>query len=112
MSNNYLKIFYNTFPTKLNFFIISILLSVPAILLGDWKIFILPLLFFAILYLVIGEQFLMVFIVVTLFTLVGELNESLRVVVHLVDFALIGFLFLRKFGLNFQDYPRVPKSII
>jgi O-antigen ligase len=112
LSNNYLKIFYNTFPTKLNFFIISILLSVPAILLGDWKIFILPLLFFAILYLVIGERFLMVFIVVTLFTLVGELNESLRVVVHLVDFALIGFLFLRKFGLNFQDYPRVPKSII
>lgn len=112
MVSTYYKIFRNTTPTNHNFFLLSILLSITAILLGDWKIFFLPVIFFAILYFILGERFLIVFILITLFTLVGELNESLRVVVHLVDFTLLGILFLKKFGLNFHNYPKVPKSII
>jgi hypothetical protein len=44
--------------------------------------------------------------------LVGELDPSLRTVVQLTDFVLLGYLFLKRFGLNFLSYKRVPKSVL
>ncbi len=58
------------------------------------------------------RDFIIAVILITLFTLVGELNASLRSVIHFVDFTLLGILFLKKFGLNFNSYPRIPKSLI
>jgi O-antigen ligase len=107
----YFKIFQNTWPININFVLISILLSVPALLLGELSIYFIPIIFLITLSYIYGEKFIIALILISLFTLVGELNESLRAVVHLVDFTLLGILFLKKFGLNFKDYPRVPKSI-
>jgi len=109
---HYYKTYQNTWPNNLNFILISILLSIPALLLGEWSIYILPIIFLITLSFIFSERFIIALILITLFTLVGELNQSLRAVVHLVDFTLLGFLFLKKFGLDFQEYPKIPKTII
>ena len=104
--------YQNILPNKFNFVLFSILLSIPALLLGGWVIYLLPIILLTALCFIFGERFLILLILITLFTLVGELSQSLRAVVHLVDFTLLGFLFLQKFGINFQMYPKVPKSIV
>ena len=96
MTDHSIKIFKNTVQTKFNFFLISLLLSVPAILLSEWSIFIIPFLFFLLLSLIYGEKFLIALILISLFTLVGELNASLRSVIHFVDFTLLGIFFFKK----------------
>ncbi|MCW8806138.1 MAG: O-antigen ligase family protein [Ignavibacteriaceae bacterium] len=106
-----IKIFKDTVQTKFNFFLISLLLSLPAILLSEWSILAVPMFFFLLLSLIYGEKFLIALILITLFTLVGELNSTLRSFIHLIDFSLLGILFLRKYGLNFNSYPRIPKSL-
>lgn len=98
----------NIFPLL----VVSIFLSLPAIVLGNNIIYALPVLLTISLSLIYGERFIIVIILITLFTLVGEFNPSLRSVVHLVDFTLLGLLFLKKYGLNFSYYPRIPKSLI
>ena len=98
--------------TKLNFVFISVLLSMLAILLSNWSFFISPLIVLAILFAIYGERFIIAFVLITLFTLVGELDPSLRTVVQLTDFVLLGYLFLKRFGLNFLSYKRVPKSVL
>lgn len=81
-------------------------------MLGEMAIFILPVIFLIILSYIFGERFLIAIILISLFTLVAELNKSLRIVVHLIDFTLLGILFLKRFGLNFKEYIRIPKSIV
>jgi len=61
---------------------------------------------------IFGERFVLAIVIISLFTLVGEISRSLRSVVQLVDFALLGILFLKRFGLNFHTYPQIPKSVI
>lgn len=111
MFSNYYKIFQNTWPNNINFIRVSILLSIPVLFLGEWSIYFLPVILLTTLCFIYGERFIIALILITLFTLVGELSESLRAVVHITDFTLLGILFLKRFGLNFKDYPRIPKSI-
>ena len=100
-------------PTKTHdFLILSVVLSLPTILLGEKILFALPVVIVIMLSFIFGERFVFAFIIITLFTLVGELNRSLRIVIQLVDFTLLGILFLKRFGLRFNSYPRVPKSVI
>lgn len=61
---------------------------------------------------VFGERFIIVFVIVTLLTLVGDVSPSLRTVVHIVDFSLLGILFLKRFGLEWSKYPKVPKILV
>lgn len=100
------------FKDNFYFILISISLSIPAILLSDWILFILPLIVLITLIYVYQERLLIFIIIITLFTLVGELNQFLRTVVHLIDFSLLGILFLKKYGLNLKLYPKIPKSLI
>lgn len=97
---------------KLLLFAISILLSFPAIILGKDIVYALPVLLLMLMSLIYGERFIIAVILITLFTLVGELNASLRSVVHYIDFTLLGIFFLKRYGLNFTIYPRIPKSLI
>lgn len=99
------------FNSNFNLILLSIILSIPAILLGNWILFILPLLVLIALTYAFEERFLIAIIIITLFTLVGELNRSLRTAVHLIDFSLLGVLFLQKYGLNFKLYPPIPKHL-
>lgn len=91
---------------------ISIALSLPVILLGENLVFILPLLLVVILALIFGERFILAVIIISLFTLVGEVSRSLRSLVHIFDFSLLGYFFLKRFGLDFSNYPKLPRSII
>lgn len=60
---------------------------------------------------IFGERFIYGFVIVTLFTLVGELNRSLRLIIQVTDFSLLTYLFLKRFGLQINLYPRIPKSL-
>ena len=91
---------------------VSLLLSLPAIALGSSLIFAIPVLIAILLSLIYGERFIIAFVIITLFTLVGEFNRSLRIVVQIVDFSILGYLFLKRFGLEFESYKRIPKSVI
>ena len=97
---------------NLSLLLLSIGLSIPAILLGENLLLALPVVFVIMLGFVFGERFVLAIIIISLFTLVGDLGRSLRLVVQFVDLTLLGILFLKRFGLNFQSYPTVPKSVL
>jgi len=100
-------------PTKIHvFLVLSIVLSLPTIIVGEKILFALPVLVIIMLSFVFGERFIVAIIIISLFTLVGDLNRSLRTVVQLVDITLLSILFLKRFGLNFQSYPKIPKSVL
>lgn len=100
-------------PTKIHvFLVLSIVLSLPTIVMGEKILFALPVLFIIMLSFILGERFIIAIILISLFTLVGDLNRTLRLVVQLVDFSLLGILFLKRFGLNFYSYPQIPKSVL
>lgn len=91
---------------------LSILLSLPTIVVGEKILYTLPVLFIIMLSFIFGERFILSIILISLFILVGDLSRSFRTVVQLLDFALLGILFLKKFGLDFNSYPKIPKSIL
>jgi len=78
---------------NLSLLALSIGLSIPAILLGENILLALPVAIIIMLSFVFGERFILAIIIISLFTLVGELSRSLRTVVQLVDFTLLGILF-------------------
>lgn len=90
---------------------LSIALSVPVVILGENLLFAVPVVIIVLMSFIFGERFIIGIVIISLFTLIGELSRSLRTVVHLVDFTLLGILFLKRFGLNFYSYPKVPKSV-
>ncbi len=96
----------------LTLLIFSILLSVPTLVLGNNIVYAIPVLLTILLSLIFGERFIISVILISLFTLVREFNASLRSVIHLVDFTLLGILFLNKYGLKISAYPQIPKSLI
>lgn len=106
------KISSNVLKLDFIYFLICTLLGISAILLSNWSLYILPIIVLVILSSIYGERFIISIILITLFTLIAELIQSLRLVVHLIDFVLLGIIFLRRFGLNFELYARVPKSVI
>lgn len=97
---------------NLSLLVLSIVLSIPAILLGENILLALPVVIVIMLSFILGERFIVAIIIISLFTLVGDLNKTLRSVVQLVDFTLLGILFIKRFGLNFYSYPQIPKSVI
>jgi len=109
--NNLIKLLDIELRDLQSLFLVSLVLSIPAILLGDYLIILLPLILFLILSFSFGEKFIVVLIVVSLFTLVGDISRTLRNIVYVIDFSLLGYFFLRKYGLNFNAYPRIPKSL-
>jgi len=95
-----------------NFVFIAVLLSLPAIILKDWILFSFPLIIAIILSRVYGERFIIALVLISLFTLIGDISRTLRTIVQLTDLSLIGYLFLKRYGLNFSTYKSVPKSVI
>lgn len=91
---------------------ISILLSLPVILIGSSIVLAIPIMIVVFLSVLFGERFILAIVLITLFTLVGELDRTLRSIVQLVDFTILGIFFLKRYGLKFESYPKIPKSII
>jgi O-antigen ligase len=92
--------------------LLSVILSVPVIILGENIIFLLPMLVIVMFIYIFGERFILAIIIISLFTLVGEVSRTLRSLVYVFDFTFLGYFFLKKFGLNFRFYPKVPRSVI
>lgn len=97
---------------NLSLLVLSIGLSIPAILLGENILLALPVVIVIMLSFIFGERFIFAFVIISLFTLVGDLSRPLRSVVQLVDFTMLGVLFLKRFSLNFYSYPQIPKSVV
>jgi putative inorganic carbon (HCO3(-)) transporter len=107
----YNKIFVNEDFSAKKIFSISIGITIFALIVGDYALYGcigLLLILFSFLY---GERFVLPFIIISLFTLVGDVSTQLRLVVHLIDFTLLGILFLKRFGLKWNSYPRIPKVV-
>lgn len=66
----------------------------------------------SLLILLYGERFLIGLIIVSLLSIVSDFGSTIRLFVQIINFSLLGFLFLKHYGLNFSDYPKVPKSIL
>lgn len=107
---SFLKIYISSYTPKIIF--LSLLLSFVAVLMGNYVIYGVAVIFIGLLWLLLGEQLLLVLVIISLFTLFAETETSLRTLVHLVDFSVLGYLFIKRFGLTFNSYPRVPKSIV
>lgn len=58
------------------------------------------------------DQFLLGFVIVTLFTVTNDLSPLLRPFIHAADFLILFYLFIREYGFEFSRYPRVPKIIM
>jgi O-antigen ligase len=105
-----LKVYISSYTPKIIF--LSFLLSCLAVLLGNYVVYGAALVLLGVLWLLLGEQLLLVLVIISLFTLFAETETSLRTIVHLVDFGILGYLFFTRFGLKFNSYPRVPKSVL
>ncbi len=93
--------------------IILVVLSVfsTVILINDLFIGI-AVLVISLLILLYDERFLFGLIIVTLFSIVSGFGSTLRLVVHITNFSLLGFLFIRHYGFNFTEYPKIPKPLL
>lgn len=87
-------------------------LAVIAILSTDYLVYIFAAIAIVIFTVLFGERFVYGFIIVTLFVLVGDVDQTLRAFIHAIDFSLLAFLFLKKYGLSSLDYPKPPRVVI
>jgi O-antigen ligase len=107
-----LKIFNIDLKDSYELLLLSVMLSLPVIILGENIILLLPLIIIVMFAYIFGERFILAIIIISLFTLVGEVSRTLRSLVYVFDFTFLGYYFLKRFGLDFHIYPRVPRSVI
>ena len=100
-----------TSKENLSLLVLSVGLSLPAILLGENILLALPVVLIVMFSFIFGERFIYGFIIVTLFTLVGDFSGPFRIYVQLTDFILLGILFLKRYGFGWTTYPRIPNSL-
>jgi len=93
--------------------IILVVLSVfSTVLLINYLFIGIAVLVISLLILLYDERFLFGLIIVTLFSIVSGFGSTLRLVVHITNFSLLGFLFIRHYGFNFTEYPKIPKPLL
>ncbi len=91
---------------------LSVLLVVVAVMLNNVSVYAVIALLFLLPIFIYGERYLILFVLVSFFTLVGDVNPALRTIIHTIDFGALGYLFLRKYGIDFKKYPRLPKELL
>lgn len=90
-----------------------VILSVAiSVLLVNYLIVGIAAIIISILIILYGERFLLGLIIVSLLSIVNEFGSTIRLFVQIISFSLIGFLFIKHYGLNFTKYPKVPKSVL
>ena len=97
---------------SLSVVVIAILLGLFASMFGEYIIYGILGLLFIIPFIIYGEKYIIFFIIVSLFTLVGDINKDLRAVIHILDFSLLALLFLYHYGFQIKEYPKIPRSLI
>jgi len=92
--------------------VLLVILSIAsAVLLINYLLVGIVAIVITLLILIYGERFLIGLIMVSLFTIVSDFGSTIRLYVQIIDFSLLGFLFLKHYGLNFAEYPKLPKQI-
>ena len=112
MSSRDNKLFNLTYENSLSIVIIAILLGLFVSTLGEYVIYGILGLLFVVPFFIYGEKYIIFFIIVSLFTLVGDINKDLRAVIHILDFSLLALLFLYHYGFQIKEYPKLPCSLI
>ncbi len=59
-----------------------------------------------------GESFLLFFAVITLLATPAEAVTFLRPVIQLTDFAILFYIFIKEYGVDFKKYPVVPRNLV
>ena len=91
---------------------ISVLAIICAIIAGQYAIYLsIPILLIT-LTVLFGEKLLLATVIISLFTLVGDFNKELRPFIQIIDFGILSFLFFKRFGIQFDLFPRVPKVVL
>ena len=52
------------------------------------------------------------FVIVSYLILVSDINENIRIYINIFNLFLLGYLFLKEYGLDFSKYPVIPKNIL
>jgi O-antigen ligase len=93
--------------------VLLVVLSISiTVLLVNYLVFGIVAIVISLLIFTYGERFLIGLIIVSLLTIVSDFGSTLRLIVHITNFSLLGFLFIKRFGLNFAEYPKVPRPIL
>lgn len=58
------------------------------------------------------ERFLIAYAIITLLTVTTTISPSVRTFIQVSDTLLLGFFFLKNYGLNFKIYPKVPAGLL
>lgn len=98
-----------------NNFILILLIALSVtitVLLGNYLLVGIAALVISLLILTYGEKFLLGLIIISLLTIVSDFGSNLRLIVQLTNFSLLGFLFIKHYGLNIAEYPKIPKPIL
>ena len=90
-----------------------VILSVAiSVLLVNYLIVGIAAIIISILIILYGERFLLGLIIVSLLSIVSEFGSTIRLFVQITNFSLLGFLFFKHYGLNFSEYPKIPKPLL
>lgn len=52
------------------------------------------------------------FVIVSFLILVSDLNANIRIFLNIFNLLLLGYMFLKEYGLDFSKYPVIPKNIL
>jgi O-antigen ligase len=94
------------------YLILSLVLAVIyALILPKYLIFFLTFIFLIILY-QFKEEFILSATIILFLVLTGHEFEKVRSIVNFSLILVMTLVFLKKYGLNFQSYPRVPTQLV
>lgn len=100
------------FQLDKNIFIPALLFAILSIAVIPYKIYAFAFIIFAILTVKYGEKFLLAFVIFTYITIPGDVSGTLRMLLNIFNFLILGYLFIKKYGVDVKKYPRVPGLLL
>ncbi len=95
-----------------NIFLLSLLFATLAIAVMPYQIYFAAFLILAAAAVKYGERFLIAFVIFSYLTVPSDIGDLIRVLLNILNFLILGYLFLKRYGLEFSDYPEIPKSML
>lgn len=102
----------NVFQNRIPVLGFSILLSLIAAAFNNSILHIIAVIFFLYLIYFADKDFLLLAVITILLTITGKEYASIRIFINIFSIFTIAYLFLKKYGLNFQFYPRIPHQLV
>ena len=92
--------------------LIAILFSILTLFLFKISIYSIFIPIYFILFLIYEERFLIFSAIVSFLVITSTISIELRTIVQFGNIFILFFLFIKRFGLNFIEYPKVPKLVL